>query len=774
MTTIIKGNVLIKIIRSCGYLFCLFAVIIGLSCKKNDDIDLYFATSNKLIFDFYQQNSDSISFKGDLPWLLNFDKKKMLLFNKDNYESYATYYGFPKTNHHVQYKAIDAVFNLDFSEDDPLIDYEKILYIKLDKELYNLENMSKQEKIDILVYIAQKLYIFYLKSYNRELTDFPSVNYPITNIENQILSSIEYQILLQAYEKSKNNDAESVLELLKIFYSIRINRWRSLSSFVQTFELSQEKILGLSYYNAMQMLCYYEDILKNKSKKTNLQEFKNKDFLHGLSTEKIIDEKLTSLLDGPLISMNLMSKQKAETVGFMLASLYDFLKWNYHPETSKENFHIFLGTRLSLKGSEIDSLYKSHLESIDIDYLTELATNKKDVYEHDFNTQKKDYNLQIYFDHYTDDFYSTKENYYVSSTEKSILFPHVNRYKIKSVWLEIDINKQGFLYNLDRKSKNIQTMIQVNPQILINDKQYSLNDLEKLVYFETLTLNSNHVNLQVKAQGEVFYEDNVLTIKVIPKLRFFIEEEYWEAVDELNRTLIDKGLPIDWLESHINNDKFRIYTSVVRNFTIMPENQVARGEKDQNWYKRHFGVDAKIKKAKDFKKDHQKVLTAAEKRFGIHYELALGILALESDFGNPRFRGNFYTFPTLVSQYLLLPRRKKFAVNELVALYKFSEKTEKDVYYFIGSYAGASGYGQFIPTSLNTYFIGAKETKKEIDIFDMEDNIHSILNYLNKNGLSSSNINNKNARFKAVRAYNHSDAYANAVLYIYDELRKTR
>ena len=792
-------------------LFVLALVLAVMSCGKKTDIDLFFNAINKVIYDFYIQESDSLAYHGDTPWLLNYDKNKVLLFNHSEVAEYVRFGDFPTTNHPTQYRVLNTDFLPDFSDDPFTLENANILYLKLDKQLYNLENMSQNEKLDLFIYILQKLYISHLKAYNQELTDLPSVNYPITNIENQIFASLEYQILLQALESAKADDSEKVLELLKTFYAIRINRWKSQSSFVQTFELSQEKVLGLSYYQAYQLLQEYE--AKKNKKLRRLKSFsrslssKNKHnrFLYRLNTEKLQKEKLLSIFEGEFIALNSMCKEKSENIGFILASLYDYLKWDYRPETTKENFHIFLGTKLALNTTQIDSLYNGHLEHTDIEQLTEIAEGKKESYENYFNTQKEDYNLQVFFDHYTDDFYSPKEINYINRSERSILFPNVSKYKIKSPWLDIEMSERGFLYSLDRKNKNIQTKLQFNTQINLgistegNDEPdviliqvgktgaftiaetdstnqtYNIS-LENgwLQKFETMNFHTNNFTFKANTPGEISYAGGMLQIKIVPRLRFFIEEQYWEEIEELNRKLIERGLPENWLERHLNNDKFRVYTSVVRYFTVMPENQVAKGTRDQNWYKNHFGVDGKVKKGKDFRQKNREVLEAAEKRFGIHYELAMGILAIESDYGNPRFKGNFYTFPALVSQYLLLPKRQRFAVNELVALYKFAGHTDNDVYYFQGSYAGAAGWGQFIPTSMNTYFTNSQGVRENTDIYNMEDNIHSVLNYLNKNGLNSKNIDNRNARFKAIRAYNHSDAYANAVLYIYDELRKTR
>jgi Membrane-bound lytic murein transglycosylase B len=124
-----------------------------------------------------------------------------------------------------------------------------------------------------------------------------------------------------------------------------------------------------------------------------------------------------------------------------------------------------------------------------------------------------------------------------------------------------------------------------------------------------------------------------------------------------------------------------------------------------------------------------------------------------------------------VSQYIFA-NRKKFAVREITALYKFSLMTEHPPQYFTSSYAGAIGWGQFIPSSLLAFFIDSNGLDDDIDPFDIEDTIFSVENYLYKNKLTGENIGDYDSKYKAVFAYNHSDAYVKAVLYIYDGLRK--
>ena len=92
----------------------------------------------------------------------------------------------------------------------------------------------------------------------------------------------------------------------------------------------------------------------------------------------------------------------------------------------------------------------------------------------------------------------------------------------------------------------------------------------------------------------------------------------------------------------------------------------------------------------------------------------------------------------------------------------------------MGSFLGASGFAQFMPSSLMNCFINSNFNDDDIDIYSVEDTIFSIQNYLYMNKLNKLNINIYESRYYSVFRYNPSKAYVDAVLMIYDELRKFR
>jgi len=242
-------------------------------------------------------------------------------------------------------------------------------------------------------------------------------------------------------------------------------------------------------------------------------------------------------------------------------------------------------------------------------------------------------------------------------------------------------------------------------------------------------------------------------------------------IEELKQALMINGVPGEWFDAQIKHESFQFYSSIGQYFQKAAEKQIDHDKKfDASWYFNRLGIDAKIEKGKPFIQDHLDILKKAEAKHGIHKELIAAIIGIETNFADHHQRGSFYAFNALVSQYIFTDR-KNFAVREITALYKFSQATGHPPQYFTGSYAGAIGWGQFIPSSLLAFFIDSNGISSDIDPFSIEDTIFSVENYLYNNKLSGENMNDYNSKYKAVFAYNHSDVYVQAVLYIYDGLR---
>ena len=114
-------------------------------------------------------------------------------------------------------------------------------------------------------------------------------------------------------------------------------------------------------------------------------------------------------------------------------------------------------------------------------------------------------------------------------------------------------------------------------------------------------------------------------------------------------------------------------------------------------------------------------------------------------------------------------KKSSWAYAELKALLEYAAKENINPSKIKGSYAGAIGIPQFMPSNCLTL---AKDGNKDdhINLFDHADAIHSVANYLKHFGWKSS-ITRQNAH-KILYKYNHSNYYVDTLLKISDKLKK--
>jgi membrane-bound lytic murein transglycosylase B len=111
-------------------------------------------------------------------------------------------------------------------------------------------------------------------------------------------------------------------------------------------------------------------------------------------------------------------------------------------------------------------------------------------------------------------------------------------------------------------------------------------------------------------------------------------------------------------------------------------------------------------------------------------------------------------------------RKAKWAINELVAMSEIEKKFGIDFNTVYGSWAGAFGISQFLPSSFLNYAVDGNGDDK-IDLFDKIDAIHSVANYL----VAHKWGNTTEQKRKAIWRYNNSNAYVDAVLKLADLIK---
>ena len=152
-------------------------------------------------------------------------------------------------------------------------------------------------------------------------------------------------------------------------------------------------------------------------------------------------------------------------------------------------------------------------------------------------------------------------------------------------------------------------------------------------------------------------------------------------------------------------------------------------------YRRLFIEPKRIKNGKLFIKKNLETLERAEAQFGVPKEVITAILGVETRYG--KIMGSYRVLDALSTLSFDYPRRSNFFSQELINLLLLARENDLDIFKLKGSYAGAMGYGQFIPSSYRAYAVDF-DNDGSVDLLNsVEDAIGSIGNYLYQHGWKS-------------------------------------
>ena len=152
-------------------------------------------------------------------------------------------------------------------------------------------------------------------------------------------------------------------------------------------------------------------------------------------------------------------------------------------------------------------------------------------------------------------------------------------------------------------------------------------------------------------------------------------------------------------------------------------------------YRKLFIEPKRIKNGKLFIKKNLEILEKAEAQFGVPKEVITAILGVETRYG--KIMGSYRVLDALSTLSFDYPRRSNFFSQELINLLLLARENNLDIFKLKGSYAGAMGYGQFIPSSYRAYAVDF-DNDGSVDLLNsVDDAIGSIANYLFQHGWES-------------------------------------
>ena len=143
----------------------------------------------------------------------------------------------------------------------------------------------------------------------------------------------------------------------------------------------------------------------------------------------------------------------------------------------------------------------------------------------------------------------------------------------------------------------------------------------------------------------------------------------------------------------------------------------------------------KVSSGKKFYEKNSKLIISIENKFNIERELLLALMGIETNFGT--YVGKMDILSSLAT-LSFDQRRSEFFTNELLILLRLIENNQIDYKTLYGSWAGAFGFFQFMPSTMKNYAID-HDGNGYIDLKNNNDAYASASNYLNQIGWKNQN-----------------------------------
>lgn len=149
-------------------------------------------------------------------------------------------------------------------------------------------------------------------------------------------------------------------------------------------------------------------------------------------------------------------------------------------------------------------------------------------------------------------------------------------------------------------------------------------------------------------------------------------------------------------------------------------------------YRPIFITEKRIAAGVEFYRDNAKTLQRAEREYGVSPEVIVAIIGVETFYGSRA--GSIRVIDALSTLAFRFPRRAKFFRKQLEEYVLLSREEGLPALKLVGSYAGAMGIPQFIPSSYRAYAVDFDDDRIRDLISSKQDAIGSVANYLAAHG----------------------------------------
>ena len=290
---------------------------------------------------------------------------------------------------------------------------------------------------------------------------------------------------------------------------------------------------------------------------------------------------------------------------------------------------------------------------------------------------------------------------------------------------------------------------------------------------------------RITSSKYIVFFTGLLILKIILSARAIaLAENSGIYFEYLQKSLIKDGFDKSIITEIYNRPQIYFETKGIARYLVHDEAKLNYNQ---------FVSPELIRKARQYMEKHKSELAGAEKAYGVNKEVITAIILVETRLGTflgrPLILNTLSTMASLaypdvrdmfwkkVASSARLTRKQfekwagkksKWAYDELKAFLKYTARENMDPVIIYGSYAGAIGIAQFMPSNILA-FTKDGNSDGQIDLFNHSDAITSVANFLKYYGWHPE-MDRKRA-YQIIHLYNHSDYYVDTVLKVSELLK---
>lgn len=149
-------------------------------------------------------------------------------------------------------------------------------------------------------------------------------------------------------------------------------------------------------------------------------------------------------------------------------------------------------------------------------------------------------------------------------------------------------------------------------------------------------------------------------------------------------------------------------------------------------YKKAFVTEDQARRGVAYWEKNEQILDQAAKEYGVPPEIVVAIIGVETQYG--RNTGRYSVLDALTTLAFAYPPRADYFRKELEEFLLLTREQKLDPTAVKGSYAGAIGIGQFMPSSYRAYAVDFDKDSVRNLMTSTEDAIGSVANYFRRHG----------------------------------------